>query len=368
MEIKVMMLRFFRTITSRVARNIYFWLAAIYLVLDLNINNEREYHYGIIYSGWYMPVIFGTLVLQVLLVYANNLWLVPRFLVKRRWFAYIGLALVLVTGISLSTVAVFKAAMPHINTVHLQNLAFIAVPVSTQWTLKTFIQETPMFFTSDMQWLFVFTMAWYMNDYSRQRNIAERAQRQQVEAELAFLKSQLNPHFLFNTLNNLYGLTFKNAADTGAGILKLSNILRYLLYESNTELVPFEKEQEIMRAYIDLELLRLRDHERFHFNIGADHDYSIPPLLWLPVLENVFKHGTRIISEEVFVNFDFQIRNNQLSIHAANYCKPLESARKEGIGLANLQKRLQLLYPGRYTLSRGSTGHTFTISLNIQLA
>src|SRR6185437_14342472 len=151
--------------------------------------------------------------------------------------------------------------------------------------------------------LFQFTMAWYMTDHAKQQKAIEAAKKKQVEAELNFLKSQINPHFLFNTLNNLYALAIKHSDKTPDTILKLSAILRYLLYESNVENISFEKEKEIMQAYIALELLRLSNSNNFTFSISSDNKCNIPPLLWVPVLENVFKHGTRIISDNNFVDY-----------------------------------------------------------------
>jgi LytS/YehU family sensor histidine kinase len=201
----------------------------------------------------------------------------------------------------------------------------------------------------------MFTMAWYMNDYSKQEKLVEETRKKQIETELSFLKSQINPHFLFNTLNNLYSLALKKSDTAPEAILKLSVILRYLLYDSNTEEVSFDKEKEIMQAYIDLELLRLADNDQLHFSISADNSCKVPPLLWLPVLENVFKHGTRFISTECFVDYRFMIQNNMLTIYAKNRYKnaapSVESDKVGGIGLSNLRKRLNILYPQKHKIN-----------------
>jgi LytS/YehU family sensor histidine kinase len=213
-------------------------------------------------------------------------------------------------------------------------------------------------------------MAWYMNDYARQRRAAETARQQQAETELSFLRSQLAPHFLFNTLNNIYALTLKESSAAPEAMLKLSAILRSLLYESGSALVPFEKEAEVIQAYIDLELLRLKNVERMSFKVHADGDYLVPPLLWLPVLENIFKHGTRIISNELFVDFSFTITEGMLTICGKNYCKAerTTSESEGGIGLDNLQRRLALLYPGQHTFQASYSDHVFTTRLTVKLS
>ena len=207
-----------------------------------------------------------------------------------------------------------------------------------------------------------------MNDYSRQQKVLEAAQRKQVETELHFLKSQVNPHFLFNTLNNLYGLSLKKADTTPDAILRLSSILRYMLYESDAERVSFEKEKEIMQAYINLELLRLPANDDFRFVIESDREYMVPPLLWLPVLENVFKHATRVITDKYFIAYSATIKDGVLTIHTRNNYKPNgNSATEGGIGLSNLRKRLELLYPARHSIAAMPDGDAFVVELKVNL-
>jgi two-component system LytT family sensor kinase len=220
-------------------------------------------------------------------------------------------------------------------------------------------------------WVCIFTMAWYLRDYSRQTRLVEETRKKQIETELSFLKNQINPHFLFNTLNNLYSLALKKADTAPDAILQLSAILRYLLYESDSKEVSFEKEKEIMNAYIGLELLRLTDKENLHFSISADNNYNIPPLLWLPVLENVFKHGTRYISVNRYIGYKFTIENNKLTMHSKNEFKltnGVESEQKsQGIGLDNLRKRLELLFKDKYTIHTKVEGSYYIADIIISL-
>ena len=355
---------------SRVARNIYLWAILLWFTHETNLGNERGYHHGIIRSSWYWWVILSGLVLQMVLVYVNNLLLIPRLLVRKKRWLYIISVCSLILVVSIIYTVGLKIANQHIDISHVQQLGMVSGPVTNKWTFLAIADELQTYVVGNMLWVLVLSMAWYMNDYARQRRIAEQALSRQTATELSFLKSQLNPHFLFNTLNNVYALALKQAADAPDAILRLSSILRYLLYESNTPLVSFEKEQEIMLAYIDLELLRIKDRQHMNFSITADRAYLIPPLLWLPILENVFKHGTRIINGEIFAGYHFHIVNEVLSIKASNYYRPVpeEGCAETGIGLANLRKRLELLYPGRYTFTTSRKDNTFTIEVIVKLA
>lgn len=360
--------KFLNALSSRLARNIYLWIFLIYLVLKTNNSNELAHHYGIIQSPWYPRIIIMGLLIQMSLVYFNNFLLIPRLLARRKYLHYFGALFVFLFIISAVYTMGLKIARPYFNIDHLQQMGFVTAPVTSEWRLQPILLETQTYFFGNMFWILLFTMAWYMNDYSRQRKMAEEARKQQTEAELSFLKSQLNPHFLFNTLNNLYALSLKQSQDAPDAILKLSSILRYLLYEANQNKISFDKEKEMMMAYIDLELLRLKNKDPLRFTITADTPCMVPPLLWLPVLENVFKHGTRIISAVSFVDYKYIISGNTLRISSVNNYKPGIAPENGGIGLENLQKRLSILYPGRYQLTSHSHENEYITDVIIELS
>lgn len=360
-----------RPLGSRVARNIYLWAIMLFVVIDMNYNNEQIYKYGIIQSRWYWWFLLAGTILQLTLLYVNNLVLAPRFLAKKKYRLYFLFASLLVLTISLCYTFGVKIAGQHFDVDHMQQIGFVSSPVSKDWDIGSLIDDTMTYLIGNVVWVLVFTMAWYMNDYYRQQQLIEAAQKKQTETELDFLKSQINPHFLFNTLNNMYGLALKKADNTPDVILKLSAILRYLLYESNVDKVPFEKEKEIINAYVELELLRITDTKGLHFNVQADRSYTLPPLLWLPVLENIFKHGTRIITDNFYVNFNMSVIDNKLTIHAENTYKQLPDAVEEkhgGIGLDNLYKRLAILYPGKHVVTQQKNAGAYTIHVEVILS
>ncbi|MDR3680764.1 MAG: sensor histidine kinase [Flavipsychrobacter sp.] len=349
-------------LSSRLFRNILFWVFASSVIVN---NSQPGYPYNTV---WYYLFICISAVILLTLTYTNNLLLVPKLLVKRKFVGYFSSALVLTIILALLQTLTIKMALTRFPVLKVQQVSFISSPVSSTWTMSTITEETTSYIFGFSLWVFVFTMAWYMNDYNRQQKTTQRAVKKQVETELTFLKEQMNPHFLLNTLNNLYGLALIKSDKAPEAILQLSNILRYFLYESNVELISFDKEKKLMHAYIDLELLRLSNRDHLTFFIDADNTYNIPPLLWLPVLENIFKHGTRYIADEYFIDYKFIIYNHQLSIRSKNKFKPTTVKDEDGgIGLTNLKKRLEILYPGKHSIVLDTVDNIYSININIQL-
>ncbi|MXV52899.1 histidine kinase [Pedobacter sp. HMF7647] len=170
-----------------------------------------------------------------------------------------------------------------------------------------------------------------------------------MEAELNFLKSQVHPHFLFNTLNNLYSLTLQQSPQSPGVVLGLSEILRYMLYECNSETIALSKDVQILESYIALEKIRYEDRIDITFSITGDlRNNQIAPLLLMPLVENAFKHGASEELEEAWINMDLYVKNNQLKFKISNSLPEqlTEPANTKGkIGLLNLKKRLDILYP-----------------------
>lgn len=353
--------RILNILRSRLARNIYFWGFAFFFVLG----QVSPHRYD---AKWYVLFTCVTSMLLMALTYVNNLVLVPRLLAKRKVWLYLLAVLIHISIITFLYLAVIKFVQRRFPVMDIQQISFISGPVSDGWAVDDILSDMSTYFIGFILWIFIFTMAWFMTDYGRQRRRALEAEKKRTEIELHFLKSQLNPHFLFNTLNNLYGLALRKADTAPESILKLSSILRYMLYESNVPLVAFEKEKEIIEAYISLELLRLSNHENLKFTIEADDKYMVPPLLWLPVLENAFKYGTRYISEDYKLNFSFTIHKDILIISSDNIYKNITVNKAySGIGIDNLKKRLDILYFGKYGMDIHSTDDQYHIKIKIEL-
>lgn len=350
---------------SRTALNIYFWL----MLLLLKQQDAYEQHeYSVLF---YFGIILFLASFLIALTYINNFILYPRLWFRKKRWQYVATALPLVVAVSLVYVFILnwlQAAFPGLDSV---SLSMIMHPITNEVSWNAISTDFQYYFPFLFLWVVIFTPLSHIH-YSSKINrekikIMEETISKHRETELAFLRNQVNPHFLFNTLNNLYALSLKKADQTPESILKLSTVLRYILYESNANLVSFNTEKDIMQSYIDIELLRI-DSPQFNFSITTDKSYQIPPLIWLPILENVFKH-TRMV-EHLEVDFRFSIVKDQLTVYCRNNMAVKENnGRKEGgIGLTNLKKRLELLYPGRHTFETHTEDNYFTARVQINLS
>jgi two-component system, LytTR family, sensor histidine kinase AlgZ len=195
---------------------------------------------------------------------------------------------------------------------------------------------------------------------------------EKLTAELRFLKAQINPHFLFNTLNNLYYLATVNSPKTPEVIDKLSQMMRYMLYDTNHQKVPIVKEIDYMKNYIDLEKLRLDKQVPINFVVnGSTESVFIVPLIFITFLENAFKHGVSNNSKIAFVNITIDLKGKNCTYIVENSKLPANvenTNEKSGIGLQNVNRRLDLSYPNNYNLniSENETSYKVTLSLNLE--
>lgn len=207
-----------------------------------------------------------------------------------------------------------------------------------------------------------------IHDWYRKDRLTRELRQAKAEAEMQLLRAQLNPHFLFNTLNNLYGLALRRSEQTADSILKLSQILDFLLYDSNRPAISLHRELSLLRDYLDLEQLRYGDRLQLELDLPENlPKVQIAPLLLLPLVENAFKHGGT--GEDQLFHIRIELRyDNEGIVFIIKNTKP----RKEqpatgngGIGLRNLRQRLQLLYPDRHTLDIHETERCFRVELLI---
>lgn len=219
--------------------------------------------------------------------------------------------------------------------------------------------------------VFVFsTGAKVINQWLRSEQKAKEIANEKLKAELSFLKAQINPHFLFNTLNNIYALASDQSEYTAPAVMKLSNIMRYVLTEAGNDLVPLEKEIQFTRHYIELQKMRLTGKSSIDFTvIGDPVGRQIAPLLFLPFVENAFKYGisTRELSP---VTILLEIKKDSLYFTVSNHKHIIASHRitdNTGIGINNTRRRLDLLYNDQYTLAINEDPASFTVHLNIQV-
>ncbi len=192
-------------------------------------------------------------------------------------------------------------------------------------------------------------------------------QLQLKDQELQYLKKQIHPHFLFNTLNTIYGFALKQSANTPDIILKLSNLLDYILYQVNKPKVSLEEEIMHLKEYIALERIRFQDTLKVSFlTENTDQHKMIPPMLLIPFVENAFKHGN-LIDGYLQVDIKIILNNDTLHFEIKNTVKPEDDPdKKSGIGLQNIKKRLDLIYPNAYKLDVKTQDNWFVVDLLIE--
>lgn len=213
----------------------------------------------------------------------------------------------------------------------------------------------------------VFEIAGFANRKERE---AAEFQNEKLETEMKFLKSQVNPHFLFNALNNIYTLSVLKSEKTPDNLLKLSGMLRYMLYDCRAETVPLQKELEYLHHFIDLNMLK--DSRGLNVTLDLDEnrpDFPIAPMLFVPFVENAFKHSKIEDLENGWIKIKLNTTDNSVRFEVQNSL-PEESYTKDqegGIGLKNVRRRLELVYPGRHDLRIEADTTQFDVHLKINL-
>lgn len=279
--------------------------------------------------------------------------LVPRYLRRRKLWLFTGFTL-------LVAVAVFWSRVYWLAGInYLESGEFQTFPPSK--ILKNVIRDYSI--------IALGVCLKIIDDWYRKDRLARELQRARMEAELQLLRGQLHPHFLFNTLNNLYGLALRRSDQTAHGIHRLSQMLDYLLYSSKQESVSLRREIEFLNDYLELE--RLRYGERLHIQLHLPEqipDLSIAPLLFLPFVENAFKHGGKNREGQFQIEVSLDIRKDrQLLFTLKNTVNPgSASAKKQGgIGLKNIRQRLDHLYPDRHALYIEENPECFRVEMGL---
>jgi two-component system, LytTR family, sensor kinase len=217
--------------------------------------------------------------------------------------------------------------------------------------------------------MFFFGVSKHIYDHIKLKQAAQQLRIEKQEAELNYLKSQTNPHFLFNTLNNIYSLARDKSDLAPESILRLSKILRFMLYEAGGEYIAIEQELKIISDYMALEQLRYDESLRINFNYDIeDMRQALPPLLLMPLVENAFKHGVSETRVHPFIDIHLTVHQRQLTFVVENSAEaaPGESRVKENIGLSNLRRQLELLYIDHHlSLQQGKSQFTATLKINL---
>jgi two-component system, LytTR family, sensor kinase len=287
--------------------------------------------------------------------YLNLYWLMPRFYYSGNIFLYAFLVLAMTFSLNAINLYLLDAFVtsPICPTTFEADATFTA----SNYIYKSFYLFSIVGLTSGIK---------LSKNHLTEKQKADAIEKEKLQTELSLLKSQINPHFFFNTLNNLYALTMKKSDQAPELVLKLSDLMSYSLYESDAVQVSLINEISHIRNYIELESVRLGNRMKVEFLVnGLNQDKMIPPLIFLPLIENCFKHMANVPGKSIMITLT--VTERALTLHTTNPAssaqKPL--TKKGGLGLRNVQRRLQLLYGDNYRLETEMTDEVFSAELEI---
>jgi len=284
--------------------------------------------------------------------YINAYILIPVFIYKKRYWQFFGAQVLAWVGIFLLDYSFFHVFPPDPESVYHFQLFFIS-------------NLFPYLF-----FLACSTAFQMINDRVRMDKLAKEKENENLKTELAFLRSQVSPHFMFNVLNNMVSLARKQSDQLEPSLIKLSSLMRYMLYETDEEKVPLEREIEYLQSYIDLQQQRFGKKVKVTVSLEVGQGYNeLEPMLLIPFVENAFKHGTGMI-EDAQIEIVLKTENNILNFTVRNkYNEASKEVRDKtsGIGLTNVKRRLSLLYGKNHNLWLTAKDNWFLVSLQINM-
>lgn len=289
-----------------------------------------------------------------LLVCICNYILIPKLLYRKKYLLFALCFIAMVIASSLLKMQLLGRVM---NNAFLQDW-------SIGWKAKIYDNVLPHFFL-------VLTGAAFklMIDFLSLQNRMNAIAKEKAEAELGFLKQQINPHFLFNALNTVYFQIDKNNTPARQSLHQLSEMLRYQLYEAREDRIPVEKEIQYLQDYIALQTQRKEESYEVQFSVSPDvRGFFIEPFLLLPFVENCFKHISNFSNAANFIYINIRVEEGSLLFKAENSFEQDDAVRyQQGIGIVNTKRRLELLYPGNYELDINKEGNCFSVTLKLHI-
>ena len=324
------------------------WCIMILPTLALTFDDQNDFNHDrfIIYA-------FNTL-FTILNFYLFFSFIIPQLYDRNRILILIIISILFLIFYPLLQYEIFAYLRDHVN-IRWIRLKFRDYFLSQAYT-------TTVLYTG-LAYMSKFTIRW-VKDKQKQADLINQNQ----TSELALLRSQINPHFLFNTLNNIYSLVLKKSEKAPEAMMKLSEIMRYMLYETNSDKVPLEKEIIYLESYIELLELRIKQKNFIDFKVVGDPvGQKIAPMLLVPFVENAFKHCDKKV-ESPGIKTKIEIRNSSILFEVSNYIRKdsgEEITTIGGIGLNNIHRRLELLYPGKHKLEIKEIDNKFNVKLNL---
>ncbi len=303
----------------------------------------------------------------VIFYYINTQILIPKFLINEKWGLYI-FTIILALLLFLFIPKYFSdlISSPEIRAID---------PASNpnRWSGNRPHKRALVAPFNMAIFFLVFTVGTCIAVIQRWLKIEENrkeTESQKLNTELSFLKSQINPHFFFNTLNNIYSLAIVRSEKTAPAVMKLSSIMRYILTETNQDLVPLQNEVDFINNYIELQLVRLTEKTQVSFNaLGAIENKLVAPLLFIAFIENAFKYGIST-NHESTIQILLEATETTINLFVSNSMITTENNMLEntGIGINNVKRRLELMYPGKHNLTSSILGNNYSVHLEIQLS
>ena len=328
--------------------HILFWIVMIsFFVFVVHANSRMTWEEALI-----VFLLFGAV--NIGLFYLNFLVYIPHFLDKKKFRTY---ALILIPTIVLLGLGKYSIA-----------LIFKSFVLTTE---KGHVITFGMYFLntvfSSLVFIFLSIVLKFSTDWFMNERVQGELENKRLSAELSFLKSQINPHFLFNSLNTIYSLAYQKSETTPEAVLKLSEIMRYMLYECNDNKVDLDKELKYLQNYIDLQKIRFGNKAFIEYTVNGNVEHQhIVPLILISFVENAFKHGVANDPENPIV-LKLTVGADKLTFYVHNKKHTHNRDAAGGIGLANVQRRLDLLYPGKYLLNIENKTDTYSSELSLVL-
>lgn len=364
----------------RIARHLTFWLV-------WSVAFNVLFHFPIhVFKGWDVtgpgtkyyqelgPVLFfakslivnsflAVILPQIALTYVLMYWLLPNYFYKRKNY-YLTAVITILVFAAFNFLALITKHAPTVYNAIAGGDTSLWPYITMQWVVMI-DQLTSLPIILGIALMIKLVKRWWL----KEMQIGQLA-KEKTSAELQLLKAQVHPHFLFNTLNNIYSFTLTGSAKTPEMIRKLSDLLTYILDDCNQSLVPLEKEIKMIEDYMALEQIRYAEHMQLKIETKGDYkEQMIAPLLLIPFVENSFKHGASKMISHPFVKLSILVEKNELLFTITNN-KPSASeaeSPKGNIGLKNVRKRLELLYPGAHYLNIVSERDIHTVQLTLHL-
>ncbi len=297
--------------------------------------------------------------IHIVLSYFHAYYLIPKFVAKRKYFLYL---------LQLISALIFMYFVKTILTFQFINQDVWPEAIDSAKSSQLLYFTTVVL--GEMYVIGITTAIKLTNDWINSKNRNQQLTQLNLETEIKYLRAQIQPHFFFNTLNNLYALTLEKSDKAPEVVLKLSELMQYVLYEAKDDIISLVKELKYMESYLELERLRYGNRLKYNLEITGDIDnVYLPPLILLPFIENCFKHGVSADDSNIVINMSFNTSGNKLIFTIDNPVPKTTDKRfrqeNEGIGIINVKKRLQLNYGKEYSLKISTTEDKYSVYLSI---